>query len=253
MPSLRDFQTAVRDIALGHGTPTDLSLWVKDADALSINRNNTQAGLIDVLDSLFPVVARLVGDDFFSMMALDFMRVHPPMQPALLHWGQELPAFLITYKPSQSLPYLADVARLEAAWTIAYHAPEESPIDPNVLTALPQDQLAQALFSVHPSLRLIASPYPVHAIWAANQPDASDDILIDLESGATTVVVARPRADVRIHPVSEGSFAFIMALQCEQSLGVAWDAARVVQSDFSLIQELGAFLSAGLFTEAFLP
>ena len=253
MQSLLDFQRAMRDAALGGGSHFDFADWVKAPQDLSIHHNNTQLGLSEVLASLYPVTVRLVGNDFFGQMALGYMRTHPPENPALLYWGQDFPGFISTYEPCRSLPYLADVARLEAAWNKAYHATEATPIDPSILMQLPQDKIEQVLFVLHPSLRLIASTFPIHAIWQANQPDSHDESVINLDAGGTTIVVARPWSDVIILSLSNGAFAFIMALQCGQNLSVAWDAARAVQPDFSLVQELGALLAAGLFTEAYVP
>ena len=47
-----------------------------------VYRNNVYAGLIDVLAGRFPVVARLVGEEFFRAMARDYVEHEPPSSAA---------------------------------------------------------------------------------------------------------------------------------------------------------------------------
>lgn len=257
MTALCDFQRALCQAALGQSDRTIPAQWVVEndpQDRLSIHRNNTLLGLTDVLTGIYPVTLRLVGDDFFAMMAEEFIRRHPPLHSALLFWGRDFPAFLQTYAPAQSLTYLADVARLEAAWYSSYHAGEAAPIAPEALLEIPSDDLEHVLFTLHPSVQLIASPFPILTIWQANQPETLDEeSTIDLAQGAVTLAVIRPNAQVLIIPLNPGAFAFLLALQCGQSLGVGWEAAKAVQADFSLIQELGVLLSTGFFTKVTTP
>ena len=257
MTALCDFQQALCQAALGQSDRSIAAKWVvknDPQDRLSIHRNNTLLGLTDVLTGIYPVILRLVGEDFFAMLASDFIRQHPPRHSALLFWGRDLPAFLQTYAPAQSLPYLADMARLETAWYTSYHAAEAASIAPEALLDIPPDNLEQALFTLHPTLHLMASPFPILTIWHANQPEnPDDDSIIDLAQGAATLAVIRPDAQVLIHNLTPGSFAFLLALQCGQSLGTSWEAAKMVQPNFSLIQELGALLAGGFFTKVTLP
>ena len=45
------------------------------------------------------------------------------------------------FEPAQGLAYLADVARIEAAWTRAYHAEDAEPLGTARLAALVPDNL----------------------------------------------------------------------------------------------------------------
>ncbi|MCP2936872.1 DNA-binding domain-containing protein, partial [Salmonella enterica subsp. enterica serovar Typhimurium] len=84
---------------------------------------------------------RIVGAEFFRAMARVYVRVQPPRSPIMLDYGAGLPDFIRSFEPAAVLPYLEDVARIERAWTEAYHAPEASPIDPSVFNAVAPDQL----------------------------------------------------------------------------------------------------------------
>ena len=252
MPALRDFQQTLGQMVLGLSPDCNPALWVRDQDPenrLSIHRNNTRLGLTEVLASIYPVIQRLVGEEFFAMMAEQFLGFHPPRQSALLFWGQDFPAFVQGFAPARSLPDLADVARLESAWYRAYHAPESAPLDPRALLDIDPERLEECLLTLHPSMHAMMSPFPVLDIWAANQPDQDGTAAIDLNAGPACMLIVRPGPDVLVQAVTDGTFALVLALQCGQTLGTAWDAAKAVQADFSLVQALGALLSIGLFTK----
>ena len=79
----------------------------------SVYRNNVASGLIKALEASFPVIRKLVGDEFFAAMAVVFARAHPPRSRLLAQYGDAFPDFLSRFPPVSHLGYLADVARLE--------------------------------------------------------------------------------------------------------------------------------------------
>lgn len=259
MQTLHDFQKSMRDQALDRIERRLLVDELKDdhpfspEERLEIYRNNTLLGLTDALAAAYPVVQRLVGEDFFAMLARDFMHAYPPKRAPMLMYGTEMPMFIAGYSPAAGLPYLADVARLEAAWNHAYHAEEAEPLSPELLQALPQDQLGDVLLSLHPSLRFVGSDYPILDIWQANQLEVPQDQVIDLDAGAQRLIVYRPEAEVFIRRLSGAAFSFLMALGAGQTLQTAWDSARAQDRDFNISQEFSALLAGKVFTKAVLP
>src|SRR5262245_57068509 len=83
---------------------------VGSAARFNIHRNNIASSLIAVLASRYPVIRRLVGDDFFQAAAGTFIASHPPQSPALIEFGGAFAAFLAALEPAASLPYLSDIA-----------------------------------------------------------------------------------------------------------------------------------------------
>lgn len=256
MSRLRDLQSRFGAMALGTAEPEALASLVKDdrpvpaALRLAIYRNNTRAGLRDPLAATFPIVKQLVGDAFFERLAGDFILAHPPTRPELLNYGQEFPGFIADYPAAASVPYLGDVARLELAWNFADNAPDREPMPPSALSAFAPEQLEELRLILHPSLRFVASNFPVMAIWQAHQSEGGPDGPIDLEAGADMLLVYRPRAETLIRKVGAGAFDFIMALATGQSLAGAYTSALAGDPDFNLGAELASLLAAELFVEA---
>lgn len=258
MSRLRELQSRIAAMSLGRLDPEALAGDVRDdreipaAQRLRIYRNNTLLGLVDPLAATFPVVAHLVGEEFFLRMAGDFVRACPPLRPELLAYGQEFPAFIGGYEAAATVPYLADVARLELAWNFAYNAPDRAPLQPQALAAFALEELETLRLVPHPSLRFVASNWPVMAIWRAHQSQEGQDSLegIDLDAGGDMLLVYRPRHDTLIRKVGSGAFAFVMALAAKQTLAASFTSALAGDPDFNVSAEFSALLAAELFIEA---
>ncbi len=183
-----------------------------------VYRNNVVVSLKEALAQGFPVVEKLVGAEFFAAMAGVFVRAHPPASPVMSEYGAEFPGFLEGFPPVAGLPYLADVARLELTVRAAGHAADSRPIRPE---ALQHPALAEARLGLAPALRVVTSPYPIHAIWRANmQADAPP-----VRGGAQNVLVTRPDWDVRLDSISDDDAGFLHLLSVGQTLGAALEIA----------------------------
>jgi len=206
-----------------------------------VYRNNVTVSLSNALAEGFPVLVKLLGEDFFKAMAREFLRAHPPSSPLLMLYGAALPDFLASFPPVAEYPYLADVARLELALRQSYHAADSRSVDPGALAALAPDRLLDARLDIAPAVRLVASPWPVLSIWRANtEPDAPAPAM-----GAEEVLVGRPDFDPRTWLLPPGGAAFTSALAADKPLGAALAEAG---DDFDLAAALRALLAAGAIT-----
>jgi hypothetical protein len=258
MPSLAELQRAMRADVLGPDTPGALAplaslvlpAGLTAAQRLGVYRNNTLTSLTAVVQETFPVVRRLVGEDFFVAAARTFIRRHPPAEPRLSRYGAGFAAFLAEFPPAQQLVYLPDVARLEWAVNEAFHAADAAVLDPARLAGLSPEQSASLCLTLHPSCRLIASPYPVEQIWRANQPDSDAAETIDLNAGTCRLLVHRRDLDVRFATLTQGGFVLLAALAAGAPLEAAYSAAATEEPAFDLAAALQRHLAAGVFVDA---
>jgi hypothetical protein len=180
-------------------------------DRFAVYRNNVMVGLIEGLRDAYPVVCRLVGDEFFRAMAGFFARARPPRSPVMLEYGDGFAEFIARFPPAASLPYLADVARLERAWLEAYHAAEAEP-----LTSLTYAEGTQ--LRLHPAARLVRSPFAVLTIWEANTPDAEPQP-IELTDEGENVLVTRPAAEVQASRIPVEGAEVIEGVVADEPVG----------------------------------
>jgi hypothetical protein len=234
------FAAALLDPALPVPAGVTSARGKADEKRFAVYRNNVAVGLTRVLASRFPVVEKLVGKEFFAGMARAYIGQTRPSSPLILAYGDSFPAFIGGFAPAAGVPYLAGTARLEAAWTRAYHAADIAPLNVAALSALDASGLAAARLKPHPAAMLVRSRFPVGGIWQAHQ---SDPVVPVSKTGGECVLVARPRLDVGVHILPARDEAFAEALFGGTSLGDAAEQAGRSDPEF----DFGTAL-AGLFT-----
>ncbi|WP_323159885.1 DNA-binding domain-containing protein [Pseudomonas fluorescens] len=209
------------------------------ASRFAVYRNNVQGSLINALADSYPVVMQLVGDEFFRAMAGVFVQSHPPHSPLMSDYGSELADFISGFEPASSVPYLADIARLERLRTLSYHAADIAPLSQNQIAAAFADQegLSRLQIGLHPSLHALDSAFAVVDIWAAHQHDATL-AGIDLNQ-AQHALILRNGLEVEVFNVDLGISQFIRQLKAGLSLTQALASADA----FDLGQTLALLIS----------
>ena len=214
----------------------------------AVYRNNVMVSLIDALADTYPVVQALVGEAFFRAMAKVFVRASPPRSRIMAYYGGDFPEFAASFAPVASLPYLADVARLEMTRVLAYHAADVPPIDPASLQAALADpeQLMSMRVALHPSLHVMASPFAVFSLWAAHQGTTCISSVDPDKHEA--VLVARNGLEVDTLALAPGPAQFLLALKHGDALAESAYAAASLDGEFDLTQTLALLLRLQLIT-----
>ena len=252
--SLHDLQQAFSDAIFNTGDKQILSCVKGPSDdakdkRLDIYRNNVFHSLTNALAELYPVIKRLVGGQFFNATAGEYIRRRPPRSAAMVHFGKDFPEFLQEFEHTANLAYLADVARVELVWHQAYHAEDAVALSASDFSAVHPEQLSLAKLLLHPSVRLLESPFPVLQVWNANQDGNQNGALIDLDSGGVTLCAYRPRHDVCLRKLDRATYTLLHTL--EQSADLETAMCRAGESDSaSTIPETLAFcIQEGFFTK----
>ncbi|MGP4671506.1 HvfC/BufC N-terminal domain-containing protein [Agrobacterium salinitolerans] len=216
-----------------------------DPSRFAIYRNNVYVGLTTALGLRFPVTKRLVGVEFFAGMARAYAADRKPASPLIMQYGDDFPDFVATFPPASSLAYLADVARIEAAWSTAYHAADRAPLEVSQLAALSPEHLLDRVLIPHPSARLVQSPFPAGSIWNAHQ---GETVTPPVDWRAETVLVVRPAMQVEINVLPSADVAFAARLFAGASLGEAAETALAATSSFDFGSALIGLIGLGAFS-----
>jgi hypothetical protein len=241
-----DFAGALRNPDLA--VPAGVTSHNLDAprERFAIYRNNVMVGLVSALKARFPATRKIVGEDFFNGAAKLFAATQPPRSPLMMFYGDAFPAFLADFEPAREVPYLADVARLEAARTRAYHAADAKPLTPAALSSVALDTLAGSCFTLHASVEIVASDYPIVTIWAMNSGEI--DLAPVTDWRGQDALVSRPGFDVEVRRLPPGAKTLLQNLAARIPLGEAAAAAFAGNANFDLAANLAA-LFAGLAIE----
>lgn len=192
-----------------------------DAKRFAVYRNNVHVSLVGALAARFPVTRQVVGEDFFSGMARLYVGEHKPKSPVLLHYGESFPAFIAAFPPASGIPYLSDLAQLEAAWTQSYNAAEAQVLTPSELSRIAPEWLVNLPLRAAPPTRLVSSAWPIGSIWSAHQ---CTPFVAPAQTGAEAVLLTRPDAEVRLTIIPPDAAAFLVQLSGGATLGAAIDA-----------------------------
>jgi hypothetical protein len=212
----------------------------------NIYRNNVTVSLIEALGSIYPAVQRITGAEFFRAMARFYVRANPPCSPLLFEYGSDFPDFVARYQYAQSLPWLADVARIERAWLDCYHAADAEALSAAVLGSVPADRLADLMFVPHPAVRLVCSTFSAVSIFSAYRNEGRPEP--DHAADAEDALITRPGLDIAVRHLPAGAATFLARLIEGAPLGVAVSAALEVTPSFDLPANLAGMIDAGVFT-----
>lgn len=204
------------------------------AQRIQVYRNNMAIGLTDAMGAVYPVIHRLVGDEFFQYCCREFMRCFPSRCGNLHDFGREFSAFLKDFKEADSLPYLSDVAELEWNYHVVYHEAEAQSLDLEALSRVNPDSFEALKFELNPACRIMRSRYPIAEIWRVNQDEYDGDQRVNLDSGACNLLLIRNREEIEIHNVDDASYAALTHMQRGDPLEQCLGAALEVEDDFNL-------------------
>lgn len=238
------FVTSLRDPSAE--LPHDLALSGGRAPQkrFGVYRNNVAVSLIAAIEARFPACRRIVGDDFFRGLARSYAATHLPRSPLMMTYGDDFAAFLEGVAALDELPYLAGVARLEAARTRAYHAADVDPLGAAAFAAIDPKHLDALIVTLHPSLETVSSDHPIVTIWAMNAGEAPLGII---EHWAPEdALIARPALDVVVRRLAPGGAVFLRALTRGFALGDAAEAGLDADPLFDLTLNLMGLIEAGL-------
>lgn len=215
----------------------------------AVYRNNVTVSLIDALADTFPIVQELVGVEFFRAMARVFVQSSPPRSRIMAYYGGSFADFVESFPPAMSVPYLADVARLEMGRVTACHAADVPPVPPEALqVALSDPQGLMSLRLVlHPSVHVIASRFAVFSLWAAHQ-GALCISSVD-PAAAQTALIFRNELDVDTVELPAGAGQFFKSLQMGEPLAGAASTASSGDHEFDLVNTIAMLIRLQLITD----
>ncbi|NWE69968.1 putative DNA-binding domain-containing protein [Pseudomonas gingeri] len=212
------------------------------ASRFAVYRNNVQGSLINALADSYPVVMQLVGEAFFRAMAGLYLRQCPPRSPILNHYGQDFGDFIQDFAPAASVPYLADVARLERLRINAYHAADATPVSPEQIGHYLADpeSLITLRMHLHPALAVLDSAHAVVSLWQTHQGEHRLD-QVDPTQGEAALVL-RQHWQVEVFRIDSGTLAFIQSLQNDAPLSEAIVRAAEASAGFDPSQALALLI-----------
>jgi hypothetical protein len=207
---------------------------------IEVYREGVRASRTAALAATYPVVRRLVGDAFFAESARRYAALHPSASGDLNEYGASFAAFLAAYEHAASLPYLADVAALEWACHECERAAEPAAFDFAALAGVAREDHAGLRFTLHPAVRLVASPHAIVSIHAANAPER--DGTPEKARGAERALVWRAGGQARVERCAQDEWRLLQGFARGETLARASDGV----AEAVVPQALARWVSCGV-------
>lgn len=192
---------------------------IEDSDSLSaqqrlsIYRNNFIQCLTRSLQNIYPVCQQLVGEEFFRGMVKKYIAQTPSHSPDLGDYGESLVEFIAAFPPTQTLPYLSDVARLEWAWYRVLHGANNVRNNFQVLQNIPEQLQGKIKFQLPVNCFLLSSAFPIHRIWKIHQPDYQGEFTVDFNQEIENLMVFKLNFLPMIIVLSEQEWQFLQMIK----------------------------------------
>jgi hypothetical protein len=147
---------------------------------MNIYRNNITGARLQALQQCFPCCERLLGEEYFTQFAIEFMAEHPSQAVQI---DACAPQFIDAIRQNENLlqqvPYIADMATLDYAWQLAFHGPNNMAIDYAALGQAAAEQGETLCLQKISGLQLISSSFPLESMWQMCQPEYQGDFVFD--------------------------------------------------------------------------
>lgn len=185
---------------------------------LIIYQNSIKMARMGLLADTYTVCRRLTGEDFFQAMTEIYVCQTPSYQADIHAYGASFSTFIADFQPAACLPYLADVAALEWAYTQALLSADQEPSQPDLLQNLTESQQSSLKITLPEGSSLIISPYPIVQIWSLHQENFPENVEINWNDGDIKILVWRQGMDVRMDLLSDAEWYLLTCLKKEPTL-----------------------------------
>lgn len=143
-----------------------------DADTrLGVYAEAYRLRLLEALDTDFPTLHTLLGDDEFDRMGRAYIDAHPSRHFSIRWFGQGLSEFLRITAPYSEHPALTEMAAFEWTMTLAFDAADDPIVTLDDMTAVPPPAWPEMRFTPHASLHRLDLRWNVPTVWKARAAD----------------------------------------------------------------------------------
>jgi hypothetical protein len=123
--------------------------------------------LLEVLETDFPGLHGLLGDQQFEQLGRAYIDACPSRHASIRWYGGRLADYLRDQPPYSQQPALAELARFEWTQGEVFDAPDAPPASLDDLQAIPPEHWADLSVQLHPCMRILDLSWNVPVVWQA--------------------------------------------------------------------------------------
>jgi hypothetical protein len=211
---------------------------------LNIYRNNVFGNFNGVLQSIYEVVEKLVGSEYFAQICGAYNQKYFSKSGNLDNFGNDFAKFLESKKAHHKLAFLADLARLELCYHKSYFADISEKFPLEKFQKLSQKKFFDLKFQLHPSCFLLASKFAVFSIWKNNVEKKSSKKINAAQP--EFVVIERVLNRVNIHKISQEEFLFLKNISKKTLFETYEKIVKITGAEFDIGALVNKFITNGI-------
>ncbi len=251
---LRELQRQFKSEVLLGQQSTDLQNLIEAGSfrtdqRINVYRNNIEATLVESLESIYPVSHALVGENYFRHMARAYVREHAPDTGDLRNYGEHLPQFMHSMPGTENFAYLFDIAKIDWACHISFHAVSEIHLPITSLSQFSVDVYESLLFTMNPAAAAVRSEFPIFDIWDYATSDNTDKPAPDINVQGQQVLICRTENTVKVVQIDQNFYDMFFLFNQQQTLATVFQSLLEANPEYNLQEGLNSLFAYGLVTE----
>jgi len=233
----------------------------RPADFLSVYRNGFIRASASALESNFPCLVKLWGEDYFTQVATAYVNIAPPSAATLLGYGFDntivespTPSFIQFLQRDlteviDDYPYVPDICRLDQAWSESLNENGDSFLTLESVQNLVAEgmDLGELPLTLVNSCRIVDLKYDIFELWGQLRfSELSEDNKIELIEQENSILFWQIDLQVQAKPLSTAETAFMQSLKKEPDFDIANNHALEEDENFDLSALFAELLNAQL-------
>lgn len=209
-------------------------------ELMQVYRNNYYISLTEALRSVYVSVDKLVGKGFFDFVAHSYIDAHPSKSGNLHEFGSYFSYFIGSLDQAASVPYIADIAKLDWAWHQMFHAKDSAPLNVETLEEFEHEELGALNFKFIEGMQVLTMGFTVFGLWNHCREIPGFEGADELSYNKTTefIMIHRLGLDVVVSLMSQAEVTFIEELKKGECLADATESAMSHNMQFQLLEVL---------------
>ncbi|RVU83569.1 DUF2063 domain-containing protein [Leucothrix sargassi] len=229
------------------------------AGFLSVYRNGFIRASASALESNFPSVVKLWGEEYFAQVAAAYVSVAPPVSATLIGYGfagesEEVPSFVDFLREQladviKQYPYVPDLCQLDQAWlqTLNKNGDEFLSLEQVQALIAAGEDLAERPMTLVDSATIINLEFDLFELWSQLRfGQITDDQQIALTAEANAIIFWQMNLQVQAKPMSAVETAFMVRLRETASFDEATNVATGLDDTFDVSTLFAELLNAHL-------
>lgn len=216
----------------------------KAVASLDAYRANVYGGFESILDSIFEVTKKIIGEKEFSFLCEQYFVEYDSTSGNLASYGKDFPKIIKKFSKKNNLPYLHDLAKLELQYHLCYFAKNAQKDFPlNKFQQLQEKDFYQVKFKLNPSCRFMKSDFSIFEIWQKNLEN-QNKTFNKLYQKEDFLLVAKLQDAPQIINLSEIEFLFLQLAKKNYTLYQIYEELeKITKQEFDIGKIFGKFIN----------